>query len=183
RELKLHNRIMVSPMAMYSAADGMPNDFHLVHLGARAMGGAALIFPEMTCVSPDARITPGCLGLWNDEQTAAWKRIVDFVHQETPAKIGIQIGHAGRKGATRVAWEGIDQPVTEGGWPLFSASAIPYLPNSDVPKAMTREDMNRVVADFVAATKRADEIGFDILEIHAAHGYLLSSFLSPLTNQ
>ena len=183
RGLKLHNRIVVSPMAMYSAVDGIPNDFHLVHLGARAMGGAALIFPEMTCVSPDARITPGCLGIWNDDQARAWRRVVDFVHQETPAKIGIQIGHAGRKGSTRVAWEGIDQPINKGGWPLIAASAIPYLKNSDMPRAMTREDMERVIADHVAATKRAAELGFDILELHAAHGYLLSSFLSPLTNQ
>ena len=182
RGLKLHNRIIMSPMAMYSARDGVPDDFHLVHLGSRAMGGAALIFPEMTCVSPDARITPGCLGLWNDEQAEAFRRIVDFVHRETPAKIGIQLGHAGRKGATKLAWEGIDQPVEDGGWPLISASALPYLPHSQVPRAMTRDDMDRVMADHVAATKRAAEIGFDILELHAAHGYLLSSFLSPLTN-
>jgi anthraniloyl-CoA monooxygenase len=182
RNLTLHNRIVVSPMAMYSAKDGLPDDFHLVHIGARAMGGAALIFPEMTCVSPDARITPGCLGLWNDEQAEGFKRMVDFVHRETPAKIGIQLGHAGRKGATKVAWEGTDQPVEHGGWPLISASAIPYLDNSDMPRAMTREDMDRVTADFVSATQRSAEIGFDILELHAAHGYLLSSFLSPLTN-
>jgi anthraniloyl-CoA monooxygenase len=137
----------------------------------------------MTCTSPDARITPGCLGLWNDEQAAALKRIVDFVHGHTPAKIGIQLGHAGRKGSTKRGWEGMDQPLDEGNWPLLSASAIPYLPQSQVPRAMTREDMDRVVADFVAATKRAAAAGFDILEIHAAHGYLLSSFLSPLTNQ
>lgn len=182
RNLTLHNRIVVSPMAMYSAKDGLPDDFHLVHIGARAMGGAALIFPEMTCVSPDARITPGCLGLWNDEQAEGFKRMVDFVHRETPAKIGMQLGHAGRKGATKVAWEGTDQPVEHGGWPLISASAIPYLDNSDIPREMTREDMDRVIADFVSATRRSAEIGFDILELHAAHGYLLSSFLSPLTN-
>ncbi|GAB4148796.1 MAG: bifunctional salicylyl-CoA 5-hydroxylase/oxidoreductase [Sphingomonadales bacterium] len=182
RGMALHNRIVLSPMAMYSAADGLPNDFHMVHLGSRALGGPALIIPEMTCVSPDARITPGCLGLWNDAQAAAFKRIVDFVHRETPAKIGVQLGHAGRKGATKVAWEGIDQPLPQGGWPLISASPLPYLPHSDVPRAMTRDDMDRVLADFVAATKRAAEIGFDMLEFHAAHGYLLSSFLSPLTN-
>jgi anthraniloyl-CoA monooxygenase len=182
RNLTLHNRIVVSPMAMYSAKDGLPDDFHLVHIGARAMGGAALIFPEMTCVSPDARITPGCLGLWNDEQAEGFKRMVDFVHRETPAKIGIQLGHAGRKGATKVAWEGTDQPVEQGGWPLISASAIPYLDHSDMPREMTREDMDRVIADFVSATQRSVQIGFDILELHAAHGYLLSSFLSPLTN-
>lgn len=183
RSLKLKNRIVMSPMAVYSATDGLPDDFHLVHIGARAMGGAALVFPEMTCVSPDARITPGCLGLWNDEQAAAFKRMVDFVHQKTPAKIGIQIGHAGRKGATKLAWEGMDQPLEQGGWELISASALPYLKHSDVPRAMTREDMDRVLADFVSATKRAEDAGFDILELHAAHGYLLSSFLSPLTNK
>ncbi len=182
RGLKLHNRIVVSPMAMYSAEDGVPNDFHLVHLGARAMGGAALVFPEMTCTSADARITPGCLGLWNDEQAAAFRRIVQYVHRETPARIGMQLGHAGRKGATKVAWEGIDQPLDAGAWPLISASALPYLAHSVVPRAMTRDDMDRVVADFVAATRRAADAGFDILELHAAHGYLLSSFLSPLTN-
>ena len=183
RGMTLHNRVIVSPMAMYSAKDGMPSDFHLVHLGSRAMGGAALVFPEMTCVSPDARITPGCLGLWNEEQKQAWKRVVEFVHGDTPAKIGIQLGHAGRKGATKLAWDGIDQPVTEGGWPLISASAIPYLKHSEVPRAATREDMERIKGDFVRAAKWADEIGFDILELHCAHGYLLSAFLSPLTNR
>jgi anthraniloyl-CoA monooxygenase len=137
----------------------------------------------MTCTSPDARITPGCLGLWNEEQAVALKRIVDFVHGQTPAKIGVQLGHAGRKGSTKRGWEGMDQPLDEGNWPLLSASAIPYLPQSQVPRAMTRDDMDRVVADFVAATKRAAAAGFDILEVHAAHGYLLSSFLSPLTNR
>jgi anthraniloyl-CoA monooxygenase len=181
--LTLHNRIVMSPMAMYSAEDGLASDFHLVHLGARAMGGAALIFPEMTCVSPDGRITPGCLGLWNDEQGDALKRIVDFVHGETPAKIGIQIGHAGRKGSTKRAWDGMDLPVDEGGWDLISASALPYKTTSHTPREMTREDMDRVVADFVSATKRAEKAGFDMLELHAAHGYLLASFLSPLTNK
>jgi anthraniloyl-CoA monooxygenase len=136
----------------------------------------------MTCVSAEARITPGCLGLWNDEQVKAFRRIVDYVHRETPAKIGIQLGHAGRKGATKVAWEGIDQPLETGAWPLISASAVPYMPHSVLPRAMTREDMDQVVADFVAATRRAAHAGFDMLELHAAHGYLLSSFLSPLTN-
>jgi anthraniloyl-CoA monooxygenase len=182
RGLTLHNRIVVSPMAMYSAVDGEPNDFHLVHLGARAMGGAALVFPEMTCISPDARITRGCLGLWNQAQANGFRRIVDYVHQETLAKIGVQLGHAGRKGATKLAWEGIDQPLESEGWPLLSASALPYLKHSAVPRSMTREDMDRVVSDFVAATRRAAEVGFDILELHVAHGYLLSSFLSPLTN-
>ena len=183
RGLTLANRIVVSPMAMYSAADGKPGDFHMVHLGARAMGGAALVFPEMTCVSPDARITPGCLGLWTDEQAEGFRRIVDFIHRETVAKVGVQLGHAGRKGATKVAWEGIDQPLQDGAWPLISASAIPYLKNSAVPRAMTRVDMDRVTADFAAAARRARDVGFDLLELHAAHGYLLSSFLSPLTNR
>jgi len=181
--LTLHNRIVMSPMAMYSAEDGLASDFHLVHLGARAMGGAALIFPEMTCVSSDGRITPGCLGLWNDEQGDALKRIVDFVHTQTPAKIGIQIGHAGRKGSTKLAWDGMDLPVDEGGWDLISASALPYKTTSHTPREMTRDDMDRVVADFVSATKRAEKAGFDMLELHAAHGYLLASFLSPLTNK
>ncbi|WP_313593599.1 bifunctional salicylyl-CoA 5-hydroxylase/oxidoreductase [Agrobacterium cavarae] len=183
RGTTLPNRIVVSPMAMYSATDGLLDDFHMVHLGARALGGAGLVFAEMTCVSPDARITPGCLGLWNDEQTKGWKRFVDFVHTNSAAKVGIQLGHAGRKGATKRAWDGIDQPLEEGGWPLLSASAIPYLKHSTVPKAMDRADMDRVKADFVAAARRAAEAGADWLEFHAAHGYLISSFLSPLTNR
>ena len=182
RGVTLPNRIVVSPMAMYSAIDGVPGDFHLVHLGARALGGAGLVFGEMTCVSPDARITPGCLGLWNEAQTVGWKRIADFIHSNSSAKVGIQLGHAGRKGATRVAWEGIDQPLDEGAWPLISASAISYLTHSQIPKAMDRDDMDRVKADFVAATRRAAEAGADWLEFHAAHGYLMSAFLSPLTN-
>lgn len=182
RGTTLANRIVVSPMAMYSATDGMLDDFHMVHLGARAMGGAGLVFAEMTCVSPDARITPGCLGLWNDEQTKGWKRFVDFAHANSAAKVGIQIGHAGRKGATKLAWNGIDQPLEDNAWPLLSASALPYLKHSVVPKAMDRADMDRVKADFVATTKRAAEAGADWLELHCAHGYLLSSFLSPLTN-
>lgn len=183
RGTTLPNRIVVSPMAMYSATDGLLDDFHMVHLGARALGGAGLVFAEMTCVSPNARITPGCLGLWNDEQTKGWKRFADFVHTNSAAKVGIQLGHAGRKGATKRAWDGIDQPLEEGGWPLLSASAIPYLKHSVVPKAMDRADMDRVKADFVAATRRAAEAGADWLEFHAAHGYLISSFLSPLTNR
>ncbi|KPL51137.1 salicylyl-CoA 5-hydroxylase [Prosthecomicrobium hirschii] len=183
RDLTLPNRIVVSPMAMYSATDGLINDFHMVHLGARALGGAGLIFGEMTCVSPDARITPGCLGLWNEEQAAGWRRLVDFVHGQSAAKVGIQIGHAGRKGATRLAWEGIDQPLAEGGWPLYAASAMPYLPVSQTPQAMTRADMDRVLADFVRATELAATTGADLLELHCAHGYLLSGFLSPVTNR
>ncbi len=182
RGTTLINRIVVSPMAMYSAQDGLLNDFHIVHLGSRALGGAGLVFAEMTCVSPDARITPGCLGLWNEEQAAQWRRLVDFVHTNSAAKVGIQIGHAGRKGSTRLAWDGIDQPVSEGGWPLISASAVPYLKNSQVPKAMDRADMDRVKADHVRAVELAVTTGADWLELHCAHGYLLSSFLSPVTN-
>ncbi|MBB4566314.1 bifunctional salicylyl-CoA 5-hydroxylase/oxidoreductase [Rhizobium leucaenae] len=182
RDVTLVNRIVVSPMAMYSAENGVMNDFHIIHLGSRALGGAGLVFAEMTCVTPDARITPGCLGLWNEEQAAQWRRLVEFVHTNSAAKVGIQLGHAGRKGATKVAWEGIDQPVAKGEWPLISASAVPYLKNSQVPKAMDRADMDRVKADFIHATKLAITTGADWLELHCAHGYLLSSFLSPLTN-
>jgi len=183
RGLTVPNRVVVSPMAMYSAVDGLPGDFHLVHFGARALGGAGLIYTEMTCVSPDARITPGCAGLWNDAQGQAWARIVDFVHGQSGAKMGIQLGHAGRKGSTQRGWEDADQPLAEGNWPLVSASAVPYAPRSQLPREMTREDMQRITADFVAATRRAAAAGFDILELHGAHGYLLSSFLSPLTNR
>ena len=182
RGVKLKNRIVVSPMAMYSATDGLINDFHLAHLGARAMGGAGLVFAEMTCVSPDARITLGCLGLWNDQQQAQWRRLADLIHEVGDAKAGIQLGHSGRKGSTKVAWEGIDEPLETGGWAVLSASALPYLPNGPLPRAMTRADMDRVRDDFVAATRRAAAAGCDWLELHCAHGYLLSSFLSPLAN-
>ena len=182
RGVTLPNRIVVSPMAMYSAVDGMPNDFHLVHLGSRSLGGAGLVFGEMTCVSPDARITPGCLGLWNDAQAEAWKRLVDFVHT-TPAKAGLQLGHSGRKGSTRVPWEGTDQPLEEGNWPVISASPVTYLTNGAIPREMTRDDLERVKADFCAAAARGARADFDVLELHCAHGYLLSSFLSPLTNR
>ncbi len=184
RGVTLKNRVVVSPMAQYSCEDGQPADYHLTHLGARAMGGAGLVFAEMTCVSPDARITPGCPGLWNDAQRDGWARIVDHVHRRSTAKIAMQLGHAGAKGSTRVAWEGIDQPLAQGNWPLISASPQQYLEGvSQWSRAMTREDMDRVKADFVAATRRAAQAGFDWLELHCAHGYLLSSFLSPLTNQ
>lgn len=183
RSITLKNRIVVSPMAMYSSVDGVPGDFHLVHLGGRAMGGAGLVMVEMTCVSPEARITPGCPGLWNDQQTAAFRRIVDFVHHNSEAHIGVQIGHAGRKGSTRVSWEGTDMPLPEGNWPLVSASALPYIEGiSQVPQAMTRQQMDVVKDEFVQATQRAVDAGFDWLELHCAHGYLLSSFISPLTN-
>ena len=183
RGLRVPNRVVVSPMAMYSAEDGLPNDFHLVHFGSRALGGAGLLYTEMTCTSPDARITPGCAGLWNDEQRDAWKRIVDFVHNSSGAKMGIQLGHAGRKGSTQLGWQEADEPLPEGNWPLLSASPIPWSERSQVPREMSRDDMQRITGDFVSAAVRAAAAGFDILELHCAHGYLLSSFLSPLTNQ
>ena len=185
RGTTLKNRIVVSPMAQYSAgADGVPGDYHLVHLGARAMGGAGLVFAEMTCPSPDARITLGCPGLWNAEQRDAWQRITDFVHANSEAKIAIQLGHAGAKGSTRLAWEGIDQPLEAGKWELLSASPQQYLDGvSDWSRAMTRAEMNTVRDDFVQSARFAAEAGFDWLELHCAHGYLLSSFISPLTNQ
>ena len=184
RSVTLKNRVVVSPMAQYSCVDGVPGDFHLMHLGARAVGGAALVMAEMTCTSADARITPGCPGLWNDAQGAAWQRIVDFVHSKSDARIGIQIGHAGPKGSTNEPWAGAgaDQPLPAGNWPLIAASALPYLADGAVPRAMTRADMDAVTLDFVAATRRAAAAGFDWLELHCAHGYLLSSFISPLTN-
>ncbi|QWF37209.1 bifunctional salicylyl-CoA 5-hydroxylase/oxidoreductase [Bordetella hinzii] len=184
RSVTLPNRIVVSPMAMYSCEDGVPGDFHLVHLGARAMGGAGLVMVEMTCPAPDARITPGCPGLWNEAQTRAFARIVDFVHANSPARIGIQLGHAGRKGSTQLGWQRIDHPLPAGNWPLVSASPLPYLPGvSQVPREMTRADMDRVRDEFAAAATRAAAAGFDWLELHCAHGYLLSSFISPITNQ
>jgi anthraniloyl-CoA monooxygenase len=183
RGMTLKNRVVVSPMAQYSCVDGVPGDYHLVHLGSRAMGGAGLVFVEMTCPSADARITPGCPGLWNEAQRDAFKRIVDFVHQRTDAKIGMQLGHAGPKGSTRVPWEGEDQPLQSGNWPLISASPEQYIDSvSDWSRAMTRADMDRVRDDFVRSTRFAAEAGFDWLELHCAHGYLLSSFISPLTN-
>ena len=183
RGVTLKNRVVVSPMAQYSCADGLPGDFHLVHIGARALGGAGLVFAEMTCVSPDARITPGCPGLWNEAQCDGWKRIVDFVHGNTDAKIAMQLGHAGAKGSTRVSWEGIDEPLREGNWPLVSASPQQYLDGvSDWSRAMTRADMDRVRDDFALSARFAADAGFDWLELHCAHGYLLSSFISPLTN-
>jgi anthraniloyl-CoA monooxygenase len=183
REMVVANRAVVSPMCMYSANEGVPGDFHLVHYGSRAIGGAGLIFTEMTCVGRDARITPGCTGLWNDEQQAAWTRIVDFVHANSAAKICLQLGHAGRKGATKLMWDGMDRPLEQGGWDTVSASPIPYFPDSQVPREMDRATMDRVKGEFVAAALRGDACGFDMLELHCAHGYLLASFISPLTNQ
>jgi anthraniloyl-CoA monooxygenase len=183
RGMTLSNRVVVSPMCQYSAVDGMPTDWHTVHYGARALGGAALMFTEMTCVAADARITHGCTGLYNDAQEAAWKRIVDFVHANSAAKFCLQLGHAGRKGATKLMWEGMDEPLPQGGWPVMSASPLPYFPHSQVPREMTRADMERVITQFVQAAKRGGRAGFDMLELHAAHGYLLASFISPLTNK
>jgi anthraniloyl-CoA monooxygenase len=184
RGMTLVNRVVVSPMCTYSATDGLPDDFHFQHYTARGLGGAALVMTEMTCISADARISPGCAGIWNDVQANAWKRIVSFVHANSKAKMAMQIGHAGRKGSTKLAWDGIDQPLSEGNWPLIAPSALPYVAGaSQVPREMTRLDMDRVKADFVAATLRAESAGFDMIEFHAAHGYLLSSFISPLTNQ
>jgi anthraniloyl-CoA monooxygenase len=185
RSVTLKNRVLVSPMAQYSCVDGLPADYHLVHLGARAMGGAGMVVAEMTCTSADARITPGCPGLWNEAQRDAWKRIVDHVHAHSDAKIALQIGHAGPKGSTNAPWDatGADHPLPAGNWPLLSASALPYLDDGALPRAMTREDMDRVRDDFVRSTRYAAEAGFDWLELHCAHGYLLSSFISPLTNQ
>lgn len=182
REVTLPNRVVVSPMAMYSCQDGTPDDFYLVHLGSRAHGGAGMVCTEMTGVSPDARITPGCAGMYTPEQCAAWERIVRYVHTLTPAKIAMQLGHAGPKGSTQRGWEAPDEPLPEGNWPLIAASAIPYGPGNQIPRAMTRADMDRVTADFVRSARWADAAGFDWLELHCAHGYLLSSFISPLTN-
>lgn len=183
RDMILRNRVVVSPMCMYSAKDGVPGDWHLVHYGARAIGGAGLLFTEMTDVSPEGRISPGCAGLWDDEQETAWTRIVDFVHQNSAAKICLQIGHAGRKASTKVMWEGDSRPLETGHWPIVGASPIPYYPESQVPREATRADMDAIIADFVATTERAERAGFDMIELHCAHGYLLASFISPLTNR
>jgi anthraniloyl-CoA monooxygenase len=183
RDIVVANRVVVSPMCQYVADDGCVGDWHMVHLGSRAIGGAGLVMAEMTDVSRDARISYGCAGLYSEEHAAAWKRIVDFVHTESPAKIGIQLGHAGRKGATKRLWEGDNEPLAEGGWPLVSASPIPYFPDrSPVPREMTRADMQAAIADYAQAAELARAAGFDVLEVHMAHGYLLASFISPLTN-
>ncbi len=183
RDLQLENRVVVSPMAQYRAVDGNPTDWHFVHYGERAKGGAGLVYTEMTCVSPPGRITPGCTGLYTDEQQAAWRRIVDFVHAETPAKIVIQLGHSGAKGSTQLGWEEMDAPLAEGNWPVIAPSAVPWSPRNQVPRAMTREDMDAVRDQFVQAAERAQRCGFDMLELHCAHGYLLSAFITPLTNK
>ena len=183
RDMVVENRVVVSPMDQYSAVEGVPTDWHFVHLGSRAIGGAGLVYVEMTCTSPEARISPGCTGLWNEAQRDAFKRIVDFCHANSRAKLCMQLGHSGRKGSTQLGWERMDHPLEQGNWPLVSASPIAYLEGeSQVPREMTRADMDRIRDDFVRSAKYADEAGFDMLELHMAHGYLLASFISPLTN-
>jgi anthraniloyl-CoA monooxygenase len=183
RGLELPNRIVVSPMDMYRAVDGLPNDFHLVHLGGKALGGAGLVMTEMVCVSANGRISPGCTGLYTDEQAAQWRRIVEFVHTESNAKIGVQLGHSGRKGSTRIMWEGIDDPLPDGNWEVVAPSPVSYRPGiNQVPRELSVAEMGAIRSEFVAATRRAVDAGFDLLELHCAHGYLLSSFISPLTN-
>jgi anthraniloyl-CoA monooxygenase len=183
REMEVQNRVTVSPMAMYSAVDGTPGDFHFVHYGERALGGAGLLFTEMTCVSPEGRISPGCTGMWNDEHATAWKRIVTFVHGNSKAKICLQLGHSGGKGSTKLGWEGNDVPLDEGNWPVVAASDVPWSPVNQVPTPMTRADMDEVRDQFVAAVRMGLECGFDMVELHAAHGYLLAGFISPLQNR
>ena len=183
RGMTVENRVVVSPMDMYSAEDGTPNDFHLVHLGARALGGAGLIVTEMTCVSPEARITLGCTGLYRPEHVEAWQRVIRFVHQWSRSKICLQLGHSGGKGSTRLMWEGMDEPLAEGGWPVMAPSAVPYKPGMQVPREMTRDDMDRVREELVRATQMAIEAEFDMIELHCAHGYLLSEFITPLSTQ
>ena len=183
REVVLPNRVVVSPMDMYSATDGAVGEFHLVHLGGLALGGAGLVFTEMLCVTAGGRITPGCAGLYDDSHVAAWKRIVDFIHAESDARVAVQLGHCGRKGSTRIGWEGMDCPLESGNWPLIAPSPIPYQKFNQIPRAMTPDDMARVTADFVGAAGRARETGADMLELHMAHGYLLSSFITPVSNR
>jgi anthraniloyl-CoA monooxygenase len=182
RDLELSNRVVVSPMAMYSCVDGTPDDFYLVHLGARAQGGAALVFTEMTCVSPQGRISPGCAGMYRPEHAAAWERIVRFVHARTAAKVALQLGHSGPKGSTQLGWEQADEPLFDGNWALLGPSPVAFGPENQLPREMTRADMDVVRADFVRAAEMGLRCGFDLLELHCAHGYLLSSFITPLTN-
>ena len=183
RDMTVVNRVVVAPMDMYSAVDGTPNDFHLTHLGTRALGGAGLILTEMTCVSPEARISLGCTGMYDEAHVAAWRRIVSFVHEHSAAKIGLQLGHSGRKGSTKLPWEGADAPLDEGNWEVVAPSAVRFAAGLQVPRAMTRSDMDRVRDEFVRSTRMAIEAGFDMIELHCAHGYLLSSFLTPLSNR
>lgn len=184
RELELTNRVALAPMCQYSAQEGVPNEWTLTHLSSRALGGNALLFTEMTAISPEARITPGCTGLYNDEQEAAWRKIVDFIHQSSDSKIALQLGHAGRKGASKIMWEGMDRPLSESEtWPIYSASPLPYYPESQVPIEFDISMIESLTQDYIKATQRAQKAGFDMIELHCAHGYLLASFLSPLTNQ
>jgi anthraniloyl-CoA monooxygenase len=182
-ELELANRVVVSPMDMYSSSDGVPTDFHLVHLGSKALGGAGLVMTEMVCVSDTGRITPCCGGLYTSEQEVAWRRVVEFVHGHSAARIGVQLGHSGRKGSTKLMWDGIDEPLPEGNWEVCAPSAIPYSPANQTPRELTLGDLAKIKAQFVASARAAARAGFDLLELHCAHGYLLSSFLSPLTNR
>ena len=182
RDMRLANRVVVSPMAQYKAVDGCPTDWHFAHYAERAKGGAGLVYTEMTCVSPEGRITPGCPGLYAPEHEAQWRRLVDFVHAETEAKLCMQIGHAGRKGSTQLGWDEMDAPLADGNWPLLSASPLPWSDRNAVPKEMDRADMDMVRDQFVAATEMAARAGFDMIELHAAHGYLISSFISPISN-
>ena len=183
RNLELRNRVVVSPMDVYSAVDGMPGEFHLVHLGARALGGAGLVYTEMTCVSAEGRITPGCTGMYKPEHAAGWKRIVDFVHEWSGAKICLQLGHSGPKGSTRLMWQGMDEPLEDGNWPVSGPSAIRYGPQNQLPRELSRAEMDRIREEFVRAARMGADAGFDMLELHCAHGYLLSSFITPLQNR
>jgi anthraniloyl-CoA monooxygenase len=183
RGMTLENRVVVSAMDQYSAVDGMPGDWHLVHLGSRAIGGAGMVFVEMTCVSPEGRITPGCTGLWNEAQRDAFRRITDFCHANSRAKLCLQIGHSGRKGSTQLGWQRMDHPLATGNWPLVSASPIPYDKESQIPRELTKDEMKNIILQFEKSTQLAGEAGFDMLEVHMAHGYLLASFISPLTNK
>ena len=183
RDMTLANRVVVSPMATYMAQDGTPNDFHLTHYGARAEGGAGLVFTEMTCVSPTGRITPGCAGMYTPDHVAAWRRITEFVHRQSASRICLQLGHSGAKGSTQLGWQTIDAPLEDGNWPLIAPSPVPWSPANQVPREMTRDDMDVVRDQFVAATRMAIDAGFDMVELHAAHGYLVSAFITPLHNQ
>jgi anthraniloyl-CoA monooxygenase len=183
RGLELANRVCVSPMAQYRAKDGTPNEWHFVHYAERAKGGAGLVFTEMTCVSPEGRISPGCTGLYASEHLNAWQRIVEFVHTETDAKIAIQLGHSGAKGSTQLGWEESDAPLATGNWPVLAPSAVAWSPQNQTPREMARADMDQIRDEFVRSAEMAARIGFDWLELHYAHGYLMSSFITPLTNK
>jgi anthraniloyl-CoA monooxygenase len=183
RAMRLANRVVVSPMCQYAALEGTPNDWHLVHYGARALGGAGLLYTEMTCVAPEARITPGCAGLYAPEHAQWWTRIVDFAHRHSQARVCLQLGHAGRKGSTQRMWEDMDHPLPRDNWPILAASPLPYYPDSQRPRQMNRADMERVREQFMAAARMGQDCGFDMLELHMAHGYLLAGFISPVTNR